>query len=130
MEFRYFFVRKVMFLKYAEAFCIFPGGFGTLDELFESLTLIQTGKVEHFPVVLFGTDYWGGLLEWMTASPLGEGKIAVEDLALFTLTDDIDEAVRVIVDRHEKHAEELASQQATEQAQKSAERSSPVTRRT
>ena len=129
MEFRYFFVRKVMFLKYAEAFCIFPGGFGTLDELFESLTLIQTGKVEHFPVVLFGTEYWGGLLEWMKARPLGEGKIAVEDLALFTLTDDIDEAVRVIVDRHEKHAEELASQQATEKAQKAAQASSTTRRR-
>ncbi len=69
IEFRYFFVRKMMFVKYAEAFCIFPGGFGTLDELFESLTLIQTGKVEHFPVVLFGTAYWGGLLDWMKARP-------------------------------------------------------------
>ncbi len=125
MEFRYFFVRKVMFLKYAEAFCIFPGGFGTLDELFESLTLIQTGKVEHFPVVLFGTDYWRGLLSWMKASPLREGKIAGEDLALFTLTDDIDEAVEVIVDRHRKHADELASQKATEEAQKAAEASAP-----
>jgi uncharacterized protein (TIGR00730 family) len=131
MEFRYFFVRKVMFLKYAEAFCIFPGGLGTLDELFESLTLIQTGKVEHFPVVLLGTAYWGGLVDWMKARPLGEGKIAAEDLAIFTLTDDIDEAVQVIVDRHEKQARELASQKATEEAHKEADAaSSSTTRRT
>ncbi|MDQ2943376.1 MAG: TIGR00730 family Rossman fold protein [Candidatus Dormibacteraeota bacterium] len=129
MEFRYFFVRKVMFLKYAEAFCIFPGGFGTLDELFESLTLIQTGKVEHFPVVLFGTDYWRGLLDWMKASPLTEGKIAAADLAIFTQTDDIDEAVQVIVDRHKKQAEELASQKATEEAHQEAEASSGTGRR-
>ena len=67
VEFRYFFARKTMFVKYADAFVILPGGFGTLDELFEALTLIQTGKIQHFPVVLVGTDYWGGLLDWVAA---------------------------------------------------------------
>ena len=121
MEFRYFFVRKVMFMKYAEAFCIFPGGFGTLDELFESLTLIQTGKVEHFPVVLFGRDYWQGLLDWIEQQPLDEGKIAPADLDLFTLTDDIDEAAATILKRHEARLEALRSQAQTEQALKKAE---------
>ena len=103
MEFRYFFVRKTMFVKYAEAFCIFPGGFGTFDELFEALTLIQTGKVQHFPVVLFGTAYWRGMLDWMRTRPLLEGKISPEDLTIFTLTDDVDEAVEVIMAHHEMH---------------------------
>jgi uncharacterized protein (TIGR00730 family) len=103
MEFRYFFVRKTMFVKYAEAFCIFPGGFGTLDELFESLTLIQTGKVQHFPVVLFGVDYWSGLFDWLHTTTLAQGKIAAEDLTLFTVTDDVDEAVDVIVRHHDLH---------------------------
>jgi uncharacterized protein (TIGR00730 family) len=103
MEFRYFFVRKTMFVKYAEAFCIFPGGFGTLDELFEALTLIQTGKVQHFPVVLFGTAYWSGMLDWMRATLLADGKISPEDLTLFTITDDVDEAVEVILAHHELH---------------------------
>jgi uncharacterized protein (TIGR00730 family) len=103
MEFRYFFVRKTMFVKYAEAFCIFPGGFGTLDELFEALTLIQTGKVQHFPVVLFGTDYWRGLMSWLKKTPLTEKKISPEDLSLFTITDDVDEAVSVILAHHELH---------------------------
>ena len=105
MEFRYFFVRKTMFVKYAEAFCIFPGGFGTLDELFEALTLIQTGKVQHFPVVLFGTSYWAGLIEWMRATALADGKISPEDLTLFTITDDVDEAVDVILAHHQLHLE-------------------------
>jgi uncharacterized protein (TIGR00730 family) len=109
MEFRYFFVRKTMFVKYAEAFCIFPGGFGTLDELFEALTLIQTGKVRHFPVVLFGTAYWKGLLRWMRAIPLAQGKISLEDLTLFTVTDDVDEAVDVILAHHQMHLEERGS---------------------
>ncbi|MGH2468083.1 MAG: TIGR00730 family Rossman fold protein, partial [Candidatus Limnocylindrales bacterium] len=97
VDFRYFFVRKTMFVKYAEAFCIFPGGFGTLDELFESLTLIQTGKVQHFPVVLFGTEYWGGMIDWMRTRLVEEGKISPQDLTIFTITDDVDEAVRVIL---------------------------------
>ena len=105
MEFRYFFVRKTMFVKYAEAFCIFPGGFGTLDELFEALTLIQSGKVQHFPVVLFGTAYWNGLIRWMRATPLVEGKISPEDLTIFTVTDDVDEAVQVILAHHQMHIE-------------------------
>jgi uncharacterized protein (TIGR00730 family) len=108
MEFRYFFVRKTMFVKYAEAFCIFPGGFGTLDELFEALTLIQTGKVRHFPVVLFGTAYWKGMLDWLKETPLGEKKISPEDLTLFTITDDVDEAVEVILAHHDMHLAEEA----------------------
>nr|MBA2634192.1 TIGR00730 family Rossman fold protein [Chloroflexota bacterium] len=91
MEFRYFFVRKVMFVKYAEGFVIFPGGFGTLDELFEALTLIQTGKVEHFPVVLYGKDYWEGMMQWIRDKPLYEEKVSPEDLDLLTITSDIDE---------------------------------------
>ena len=75
VDFRYFFVRKTMFVKYAEGFVVFPGGFGTLDELFEALTLTQTGKIQHFPVVLYGTDYWQGLLDWFRARLLAEGKI-------------------------------------------------------
>jgi len=106
MEFRYFFVRKTMFVKYAEAFCIFPGGFGTFDELFEALTLIQTGKVEHFPVVLFGSEYWSGMMDWLKARVLEEGKISTEDLTIFTITDDVDEAVKVILSHHRMHAEE------------------------
>jgi uncharacterized protein (TIGR00730 family) len=88
VEFRYFFVRKNMFVKYARGFVIFPGGLGTLDELFESLTLAQTGKIEHFPVVLFGTEYWTGLLDWMRKVVLGRGAISPADMDLMTLTDD------------------------------------------
>jgi uncharacterized protein (TIGR00730 family) len=112
MQFRYFFVRKTMFVKYAEAFCIFPGGFGTLDELFESLTLIQTGKIEHFPVVLFDKTYWKGLFDWIRTHPLEQGKIAQEDLELFTLTDDIEEACAAILARHRsrEQAEQAAIQ--------------------
>jgi hypothetical protein len=88
LEFHYFFVRKVMFVRYASGFVVFPGGFGTLDELFEALTLIQTDKVRHFPVVLVGRDYWSGLLDWMRERMLGEGKISLEDLDLFSVTDD------------------------------------------
>ena len=98
IDFRYFFVRKTMFVKYAEAFVVFPGGFGTLDELFEALTLIQTGKVIHFPVVLFGSDYWAGLIAWLQERMLGEGKILAEDLDLFRIADDPAEVVAHIVD--------------------------------
>jgi uncharacterized protein (TIGR00730 family) len=101
IEFRYFFVRKTMFVKYAEAFVIFPGGMGTMDELFEALTLIQTGKIEHFPVVLVGKEYWRGLLAWMKATVLQEGKVSPHDLDLAVVTDDLDEVVRVIVERSE-----------------------------
>jgi uncharacterized protein (TIGR00730 family) len=92
VEFRYFFVRKNMFVKYARGFVIFPGGLGTLDELFESLTLAQTGKIEHFPIVLFGTEYWTGLLDWMRKVVLGRRAISPADMDLMTLTDDPEEA--------------------------------------
>ncbi len=98
LDFRYFFVRKTMFVKYSSAFVVFPGGFGTLDELFESLTLIQTEKIEHFVVVLMSTEYWGGLLEWLRERVLGQEKIAAADMDLVHLTDDPQEAVRIIVD--------------------------------
>jgi uncharacterized protein (TIGR00730 family) len=88
VDFRYFFVRKTMFVKYAEGFVVFPGGFGTLDELFESLTLTQTGKIQHFPVVLFGEDYWAGLIGWLRERALAEGKINEADLGLFVTMDD------------------------------------------
>ncbi len=87
IDFRYFFVRKTMFVKYAQAFVIFPGGFGTLDELFESLTLIQTGKIHNFPVILFGSAYWQGLLAWLRDTMLAEGKISPQDLDLMVVTD-------------------------------------------
>ena len=119
MEFRYFFVRKVMFLKYAEGFVIFPGGFGTLDELFEALTLIQTGKVDRFPVVLYGTDYWDGMLRWIREKPLYEEKVSPEDLDLLTVTSDIDEACDAITRDRRSRGQELreqASQEATKQA--------------
>ena len=112
VEFRYFFARKVMFVKYADGFVILPGGFGTLDELFEALTLIQTGKVQHFPVVLFGKEYWSGMFEWMRATVLVEGKISSEDLTLFTVTDDVDEAVEVILAHHQMHLAEQGSAHA------------------
>src|SRR5260221_12473739 len=95
VEFRYFFVRKNMFVKYARGFVIFPGGLGTLDELFESLTLAQTGKIEHFPIVLFGTKYWSGLLDWMRAVVLAHGAMSPEDFDLVTLTDDPEEAAEM-----------------------------------
>jgi uncharacterized protein (TIGR00730 family) len=95
VEFRYFFVRKNMFVKYARGFVIFPGGLGTLDELFESLTLAQTGKIEHIPIVLFGTEYWSGLLDWMRKVVLGRGAMSPEDFDLISLTDDPDKAAEM-----------------------------------
>jgi len=96
VEFHYFFARKTMFVKYSDAFIIMPGGFGTLDELFEALTLIQTGKIRDFPVVLVGHAYWDGLLAWMRDVQLPAGAIAEEDIDLLQVTDDVDEAVRMI----------------------------------
>jgi uncharacterized protein (TIGR00730 family) len=96
VEFRYFFARKTMFVKYADGFVILPGGFGTLDELFEALTLIQTGKVRHFPVVLVGREYWAGLLDWIRGTLLVRGTVGEADLALLHLTDDPEEAVEMI----------------------------------
>ena len=97
IEFRYFFVRKTMFVKYSAAFLIFPGGFGTLDELFEALVLIQTGKLYHFPVILFGQRYWGGLVRWLQGRVLREGKICPADLELMVLTDDPAQAAELVI---------------------------------
>jgi uncharacterized protein (TIGR00730 family) len=96
IAFRYFFVRKTMFVKYAQAFVILPGGFGTLDELFEALTLVQTRKVTRFPVILFGSDYWAGLLSWIRSTLATTGTINAEDLELITVTDDIGEVMQVV----------------------------------
>jgi len=98
LKFKYFFVRKMMFVKYSQAFIIFPGGFGTLDELFESLTLIQTHKIRDFPVVMFGSRYWGGLMDWIREVALKEGKVSAADLKLLHLTDSPAEVVRIISD--------------------------------
>jgi len=98
LNFRYFFARKTMFVKYAQAFVVLPGGFGTMDELFEALTLVQTRKVTSFPVVLLGVDYWRGLLDWLRETMLGAGAINEIDLDLLQLTDDVDEVVRIIVE--------------------------------
>ncbi|RIK43254.1 MAG: TIGR00730 family Rossman fold protein [Chloroflexi bacterium] len=98
INFRYFFVRKTMFVKYAEGFVIFPGGFGTLDELFEALTLIQTGKIHNFPIILFGSSYWAGLLDWIKQTMLVEGKISPEDLTLLVVTDSVEETCEMIAE--------------------------------
>ena len=113
IDFRYFFIRKTMFVKYAQAFVIFPGGFGTMDELFESLTLIQTNKVRHFPVVLFGTEYWGGLLDWLKGTMAAEGKIAYEDLDLMCVTDD-PEVVRDHILRRDQRRKAMQSDEFPE----------------
>jgi uncharacterized protein (TIGR00730 family) len=96
INFRYFFARKTMFVKYSQAFVCLPGGFGTLDELFEALTLVQTKKVTKFPVVLLGSDYWGGLYDWIERTVLAHGKIGERDLKLLYLTDEVDDAVKVV----------------------------------
>ncbi len=98
VNFRYFFARKMMFVKYARGFIVLPGGFGTLDELFEAITLVQTDKVTSFPIVLYGRGYWQGLLDWLGRSAVEAGTINLRDLALLTLTDDVEEAVSVIVE--------------------------------
>jgi uncharacterized protein (TIGR00730 family) len=98
LNFKFFFVRKTMFVKYATAFIVFPGGYGTLDELFEALTLIQTGKVTHFPVILFGREYWSGLVGWLTGTVAAERKINPSDLHLFTVTDDPAEAAAIVME--------------------------------
>ncbi|MBJ8343630.1 TIGR00730 family Rossman fold protein [Antrihabitans sp. YC2-6] len=96
INFRYFFVRKTMFVKYSQAFVCLPGGFGTLDEMFEALTLVQTRKVNQFPIVLFGTEYWAGLLEWIRTSLLTGGKINEKDLRLIHVTDSVEEVVEIV----------------------------------
>jgi uncharacterized protein (TIGR00730 family) len=115
LDFKYFFARKTMFVKYAEGFVVFPGGYGTFDELFEALTLIQTGKAVRFPVVLYGSDYWGGLLDWMKNETLQRGMIAPGDLELFKVSDDPAEAVEYI-DRIRKGADEQPSSLDSSQA--------------
>ena len=96
--FKFFFVRKTMFVKYSTAFIVFPGGYGTLDELFEALTLIQTGKVSNFPVILFGSSYWQGMVDWLRQTAVSAGNIGASDLNLFHVTDDPKEAVRIVLD--------------------------------
>ncbi|MEU9285231.1 TIGR00730 family Rossman fold protein [Streptomyces sp. NPDC048275] len=96
LNFRYFFVRKMMFVKYAQGFVVLPGGLGTLDELFEALTLVQTQKVTRFPIVLFGTEYWGGLVDWLKNTLIAQGKASEKDLLLFHLTDEVEEAVALV----------------------------------
>ncbi len=104
VNFRYFFIRKTMFVKYAEGFIVLPGGFGTLDELFEALTLVQTQKVTSFPIILIGTDYWTGLIDWLRVSAVAEGTIHARDLDLLHVTDDVDEAVAIIRSAREERA--------------------------
>jgi hypothetical protein len=120
INFRYFFVRKTMFVKYAQAFVIFPGGFGTMDELFEALTLIQTDKVQNFPVILFGSAYWQGLLDWLRATMLSEGKIAAADLDLMVVTDSPTEVRDLIMKCGQEHGwrmeQEEGARAATRQA--------------
>ena len=96
IDFRYFFVRKTMFVKYSEAFVVFPGGFGTLDELFEALTLIQTGKVQRFPVVLYDTQYWSGMIDWIRSRLLEQGMVSAHDLELIRVTDSVDEICELV----------------------------------
>jgi uncharacterized protein (TIGR00730 family) len=117
LTFEHFYARKTMFVKAAEGFVIFPGGFGTLDELFEALTLIQTGKVLHFPVVLFDRDYWAPLLDWVRERLLPEGMISPEDLELLTVTDDPDEAVQVLVDCYARRCADMPAEAEKADAQ-------------
>jgi uncharacterized protein (TIGR00730 family) len=102
IDFRYFFVRKTMFVKYAQGFVFMPGGFGTLDELFEALVLVQTGKVTRFPVVLMGSDYWAGLVDWLKTRMVEAGKISPHDMDLIEITDDVDEVVAIMKDADER----------------------------
>jgi uncharacterized protein (TIGR00730 family) len=120
VNFRYFFVRKTMFVKYAEASIIFPGGFGTMDELFESLTLVQTGKVRDFPVVLFGSQYWSGLLDWLRGTMLRDGKIHPDDIDLMCVTDSPEEAIAHIVERYENNMVKAAEREEQRWKQSSA----------
>lgn len=109
LRFRYFFVRKLMFVRYASAFVVFPGGFGTLDELFEALTLIQTGKIRDFPVILFGADYWSGLVRWINERPLAAGAVDPIDLRLMTITDDPDEVCALVSAGYERQTAPVGS---------------------
>lgn len=103
LDFRYFFTRKVMFLKYSMGYICMPGGFGTLDETFESLTLLQTGRISKMPIVLFGSEFWQGLVDWMQQQMVKKGLIDQSDFSLFTVTDDIEHAVSIIINHAKKH---------------------------
>ncbi|HYJ74101.1 MAG TPA: TIGR00730 family Rossman fold protein [Kineosporiaceae bacterium] len=113
VNFRYFFARKTMFVKYAQGFVVLPGGFGTLDELFEALVLVQTHKVTSFPIVLLGRDYWQGLLDWIRGPVLARGMISPPDVDLLNVTDDVDEAVELLVDSRDQRVHERRSTRAT-----------------
>ena len=117
LTFRHFYARKTMFVKAAEGFLVFPGGFGTADELFEALTLIQTGKVLHFPVVLFDSDYWGELLEWVRDELLADGMISPEDVDLLFVTDDLDEAIAHVLECYERRCAAMPAEPAKADAQ-------------
>jgi uncharacterized protein (TIGR00730 family) len=117
LTFRHFYARKTMFVKAAEGFVVFPGGFGTADELFESLTLIQTGKVLHFPVVLFDSDYWAELLQWIRGELLADRMISPEDLDLLFVTDDVDDAVAQVLDCYERRCADSPAAPAKADAQ-------------
>mgnify|MGYP001024827161 FL=1 len=105
VNFRYFFARKTMFVKYAQGFIVLPGGMGTLDELFEALTLVQTGKITTFPIVLLGRDYWAGLIDWFRTTLVAAGTISPDDVDRILVTDDVEQAVRFVVDQDHLHAE-------------------------
>jgi uncharacterized protein (TIGR00730 family) len=117
VTFRHFYARKTMLVKASEGFVLFEGGFGTLDELFEALVLIQTGKVLHFPVVLFDSAYWAGLLDWIREQPLREGMVSPDDLELLVLTDDPQEAVQTILDCYERRCASVPSEPEKADAQ-------------
>ncbi len=117
LTFRHFYTRKTMFVKAAEGFVVFPGGFGTADELFEALTLIQTGKVQHFPVVLIGSDYWAELLQWITGELLADRMISPEDLDLLFVTDDLDQAFARVLECHERRCADVPAEPAKADAQ-------------
>ena len=132
IDFRYFFARKTMFVKYAQGFVALPGGYGTLDELFEALTLVQTQKVTAFPVVLMGVDYWQGLIDWIATRVVPEGKASPPDLALIHVTDDVNEVVRIMTEsanQDDQTGDEAASVAARAHAE-SAAAEQPVTPRT
>jgi uncharacterized protein (TIGR00730 family) len=115
INFRYFFARKTMFVKYAQGFVVMPGGFGTFDEVFEALTLVQTRKVTSFPIVLVGSDYWSGLVDWLRKTVLAEGKINDVDLDLLRVTDDVDEAVAIMLEAREHRGSSIAAEEREDQ---------------
>ena len=128
INFRYFFARKTMFLKYAQGFIVMPGGFGTFDELFEAVTLVQTHKVTQFPIVLVGKEYWGGLLEWIRNTSLARGTISDVDLDIIYLTDDPADAVRHVVDRASQIAAERAALMAAAAVERATEEAAAARR--